>query len=292
MVSYRTVFLTMTTTSGILEVELPTAGYKMIYLALSIIVITQDNSYVELLAFETDYSTLNQATLELSRNSAKFNFSSGTPFINHFLEWISRSKVSNSSSPIPVKTYTNLSITAPNTVSINFLGSSNFIRVKVNALLVSRQIGNNITIEHTNKSVSTHGLLYSFTFNFGIRLEAFGSWWTGSCFIGIDNMYSQLPYFYNQTVWFLFAYSWPYVSAIPNSGEGIINLNPVCYGQCPSSDPLFNSTHCVNCQTAIPYCANCITAFSCAACMPGGFVLAVDTASCPCPVRTVVNTTA
>ena len=70
----------------------------------------------------------------------------------------------------------------------------------------------------------------------------------------------------------------------------ILQLTTLCYGQCPPTEPLFNLTLCLSCPVAIPYCANCSSAFVCAECL-SGFITTTGNASCECPVRFVLNIT-
>lgn len=128
------------------------------------------------------------------------------------------------------------------------------------------------------------------TYNFGIDSNSFGSSVSGHCFHGmyVIDMYvysNSTPTSYSS---FLFTYNNSEVSGLTWSDIWGCRIMTVCYGQCPANH-FFNSTQCVACSSAYPYCLKC-TASECSVCQSGGFVLSTNKKSCTCPSRTIFNT--
>ena len=87
ILSYRTQLLSMSNSSGIVNVDMVGTTAKILYLAFSVVILTENNNYLEMLTLESNpISELSSNQMVLSASYTKFNNSQ--PIVHRFYEWV------------------------------------------------------------------------------------------------------------------------------------------------------------------------------------------------------------
>jgi hypothetical protein len=188
ILSYTITQNAVNTTSCGFDINIVSIDASLITLTFSVIVITQDNSYVELGTLASTTSPDRSNGLNIYGSSSKFTFGGTTdPYVMDFFSWITGGSLYYSTSSYKASMTLN-KIIGTSIYYITFSTSNSLWMsgVSVNVLFVTRQIGG-IDIP-TYNYLASGGSTLSLTFvtDFGIPISDYGLPTTTShCIMGI-----------------------------------------------------------------------------------------------------------
>ena len=214
----------------------------IVYLAFSVIVVTEDNPYVELMSFgRTSLVPGDEPTF--SASSTKFNFTDSiqSPAAVVFYQWVT-GRGGYGSNSINYWTYlkfsTNSTRPAEVNLNISWVGSRIYMTgVKVAVLMVSkdRQLSNIVLYETYSKDGGAWPRYFSD--DLGVNSSLFRQPSTGQmCFSGLGVI--DL-YFYNTTssntlpTSLLFTYNGQNINGLTYRNIYGCNISTICLGACP-----------------------------------------------------------
>ena len=221
VLSYKTQFTSVSTSSATLNLDLVGSNSQIVYIAFSIIVITQNNSDIELGSMQLSGQSASTVNYFLTYASNKFNFSREIPHIQMFHEWITanRSYLSITDgaryySWLDVASYSSNVITVKVTADLLFYING----IKINIVMVAKSSASQGFIPTVYSSFSQKGGLMRkiFNYNFGINASNFGSESFGYCILGLYvlDLYVYSLSYYTSDTFFLFSYNGAEVSDI------------------------------------------------------------------------------
>ena len=241
ILSFQSELVGTSSTGAVLVLEPKDSEAGIIFLAFSVVVVTEENPYVELMLFNSTTLTPGSSPLFLA-NSTKFNLTGSTesPASVVFYQWVTGRGGYSSSS---INYWTDISFSTtysrPSEVRITLsLGSSIYMTgVKLAILMVSKVI--NSSTVNIYETYSMDGIYYSriFNSNLGVNTTLFGEPSTGQqCFSGLKTIHL---YFYNTTstntnpTSFLFTYNGSTIDGLTYSNVYGCRISTICMGLCP-----------------------------------------------------------
>ena len=194
ILSFRAELQDLTASGGAVLLEPRSSQSGIVFLAFSLVIVTQDVSYLEQIVLSST-SLVSGSSLTLYASSSKFAFgnSATEPVSSYFFQWVTwqNSPYSHTQygASINFNTYSSSS-----SGEIRFLIYTNnniyMTGVKVVVILISKAIGSQGT-SFFKRSYYTY---YSVITNLGVPAQEYGQVSTGrSCIIGLYRIY---PYFY------------------------------------------------------------------------------------------------
>jgi hypothetical protein len=199
ILSYKAELLSPSTTGATLNVDPVSTDAGIVFLAFTVVVITQDQSYLELVTFEKtgiDQGVYPPPTL--LANSSKFDFTSeiDTPATVTFYQWVTGSVNVNYTTidywSYAWLTYSPLASSSNNSeLTLTFsVGSYVYMTaVKVQVLLVGRTAGLKGSAIYQITSVSGKYFTRSFWHNLGVPTAYFGQPSSArSCLLGLSKL--------------------------------------------------------------------------------------------------------
>ena len=189
--------LSVSTSSATVNLNPVGSNAGIVYLSYSVVVVTQNNSYVDLVTTVTnnliDYSEFrNYFTV-----TSKFVFGQGTHQVNNFIQWITTPGGTCGNAQwywimLNVET-----ITGTSEVKVPYYQDNDVLNVKMNVLIVAQQLGSQSAIFYSTYSQMgdfTYGSISSyspyFTYNLGINTTAFGESTSGQrCLHGFTYLF-------------------------------------------------------------------------------------------------------
>lgn len=225
--------LSVTTSSAVVNLNPVGSNAGIVYLSYSVVVVTQNNSYVDLVTTVTnnliDYSEFTNYFMVTS----KFVFGQGTHQVNNFIQWMTTPGGTCGSGQwywimLNVET-----ISGTSQVKVPYYQDNDVLNVKMNVLIVAKQLGSqNATFYSTYSQLGdfTYGTIsnYSpyFTYNLGINTTDFGESTSGQrCLHGLTYLFLDCNRGYSsRTNSGLFTISGTMVTGVTSSRAEILRI--------------------------------------------------------------------
>ena len=215
----------------------------IVYLAFSVVVITGNSSYLELITVSSPVGSSRQTGLNFYVNSSLFSFGGpDAPIATRMYQWLGGVDYNTSSyhnywANVKLITYGPSSgKTYEMRIYFSMGGRVYFSGVKVNVLLVARAIGNSSTAVFSSWTSTGQSYYRRFSPNLGVPTPYFGMPSTGrSCIMGLTNidLYVYHSKYYPKDTSFLFHYSSHNITEVTYSYIYGCSVRAFCLGQCP-----------------------------------------------------------
>ena len=295
ILSFRAELQNMTISRGAVLLEPKGTQAGIVFLAFSLVIVTQDTNYLELVVLSLTNLTPGSDPI-LNANSSKFSFggNASSPISSYFFQWVTGQDYSYSSTSYRARIYFYTSNSSSGEIQVQILANSNIYMtgVKVVVFLASKAIGGKGT-RFFKQSFSTY---YSVSTNLGVPAREYGQPSTGrSCIFGL---YEIEPQFYNSNSYssrtissYLFSYNGS--QAITGSSYSYFvtsYFTTLCLAQCPEAT-YFDGLACVNCNASMPNCTACTSASTCVSCS-SPLIRNYDSNVCECPPHSFLNSSA
>jgi hypothetical protein len=289
VLSYRAELLSLSITGATLNLE-PVGGEAgIIFLAFTLVVITEDSSYLELVTFtKTGLTEGAYPAPVLTANSSKFDFNNvtDTPIMTTFYQWVTGSTAANYSSINYWSSFYTAYFSLNNSdyeLLVNYTtGSLVYLTgVKTQMLLVRKTVGlGGTAVFQINSQVGKY-LSATFYNNLAVPVAYFGQPSSArSCLHGLNrlDLYLYRDASEPDPLSFMFQYNGSQISDLTYSNIYTVAMQTLCLGACGEGQ-FFNYSSCLSCQQFMPGCVSCSSRYLCHQC-GSGLVLNANYGGC------------
>ena len=280
IVSYRTSFNSIDTSGANITMEIVNVDAAMIYMLFSVIVITENNNYVELISLSSYMPSTSSNTHTMQGTSTKFSFGNAAtePYSIRFHEWV-----------ISAPGFYNVPNYWSQVFFDKFAGTSNFqfrywtgnnimmAGAKAVLLLVTQNVAGVSVVHFNSESIAGNTTTNVFSVNLGVSTANFGYPRSSpNCVIGLLAIDPYIKWPSTNTPYktmFLFNYPFPttnpdYIDIPLYDSMWYVKFSTSCFGLCPTGQLFINGActpqcpiGCATCDATKTTCTSCLSLY-------------------------------